>query len=295
MVKSSTTVWKVIILILIGAGFLAGCQDESGPDLVFDGARAYELSAEQVGFGPRYPGAAGHWQIGDWILQELSEQGWGTLEQPFSFDGQPLRNLVGINGPEDASVIILGAHYDTRPVADADPDNPAEPVPGANDGASGVSVLLELARVLRTEELCNQVWLVFFDAEDSGNLGGWDWAMGSSYFVEVMEIIPQAVVIVDMVGDSDLQLYYEHNSDDALSEVLWALAAQLGNTAFIPELKHAMTDDHTAFLRRGIPAVDIIDFDYPAWHTTHDTLDRISGESLEQVGRTLEAWVESCP
>jgi Zn-dependent M28 family amino/carboxypeptidase len=274
---------------------LTGCQDAVSDHLEFDGRRAYDLAAEQLDFGARHPGSSGHRQTGDWILQELEEAGWKAFEQPFTFDEQPLRNLIGRAGPADGSIIILGAHYDTRPVADADPDNPTEPVPGANDGASGVSVLLELARVLRIESMCNQVWLVFFDAEDSGNLDGWDWAMGSAYFVEVMQFIPQAVVVVDMIGDADLQIYYEHNSDAALSQDIWALAAQLGNTAFIPELRHAMMDDHTAFVLRGIPAVDIIDFDYPAWHTTRDTLDQISAESLEQVGRTLEVWVESCP
>lgn len=294
-VQKSHTGRVAIIAVLCCAVFLAGCQDTLIEDFTFDGMRAYQLAADQLEFGPRHPGTSGHRQLGDWILENLGEAGWTTFEQPFTFDNQSLRNLGGRAGPADGNIIILGAHYDTRPVADADPLNPSESVPGANDGASGVAILLELARVLRTDRLCNQVWLVFFDAEDSGNLNGWDWAMGSAHFAEAMEFVPQAVVVVDMVGDADLQIYYEHNSDVALSQEIWALAAQLGFTAFVPELRHAMTDDHTAFLRRGIPAVDIIDFDYPAWHTTHDTLDQISAESLEQVGRTLEVWVESCP
>ena len=282
-------------LILIFQLALGGCQTLDGEVQTFDGARAYQLAAEQLSFGPRYPGSSGHLQIGDWILEQLQLAGWEAYEQPFTYRGQSLRNLVAKAGPAESGIIILGAHFDTRPLADADPDHPTQPVSGANDGASGVAVLLELARVLAPEELCKQVWLVFFDAEDSGNLDGWEWAAGSRYFVEVMEIVPQAVVVVDMVGDADLQLYYERNSDAELSQEIWTLAEQLGNAAFIPEPRHAMTDDHTAFARQGIPAVDIIDFDYPFWHTTQDTIDRIAADSLGQVGRTLEAWIRSCP
>lgn len=274
---------------------LGGCQMRSVENGTFDGARAYQLAADQLGFGARHPGSSGHQQMGEWIMEQLQEAGWEAFEQPFIYQGQSVRNLVGIAGPAEGGVIILGAHYDTRPLADADPEHPTEPVPGANDGASGVAVLLELARVLPAEDLCCQVWLVFFDAEDSGNLDGWGWAVGSAHFVEVMEIVPQAVVVVDMVGDADLQLYYERNSDPSLTQGIWAQAARLGYTAFVPEPRHSMLDDHTAFMRAGIPAVDIIDFDYPYWHTTQDTLDHISGDSLEQVGRTLEAWIRSCP
>ncbi len=286
---------SALIAAFVCCLILAGCQPGPNEPQPFDGARAYQLAAEQLSFGARHPGSSGHRQVGDWILEQLQAAGWEAFEQQFEHRGVSLRNIVGRAGPEEGGVIILGAHYDTRPVADADPENPTQPVPGANDGASGVAVLLELARVLSAQDLCSQVWLVFFDAEDSGNLDGWEWAVGSAYFVEVMEIVPKAVVVVDMVGDVDLQLKYELNSDPALSQEIWAVAAQLGQAAFIPEPGHAMFDDHSAFLRAGIPAIDIIDFDYPYWHTTQDTLDRISGDSLEQVGQTLEAWIQSCP
>jgi len=100
------------------------------------------------------------------------------------------------------------------------------------------------------------------------------------------------VIIADMVGDKDQQIYKEHNSDPMLQDRLWAIAADLGYETFIPEVKWAMFDNHTPFLQRGIPAVDIIDFDYPFWHTRQDTLDKVSGESLERVGRVLEVFVE---
>ena len=169
---------------------------------------------------------------------------------------------------------------------------------GANDGASGVAVLLELARTLEREALHNQVWLAFFDAEDNGHLDGWDWCIGSKYMAEHLEIASasgstapevDAVVVVDMVGDASQQLYLERNSDATLQARLWEIAATLGYTdTFISEYRWAMMDDHVPFAQRGIPAVDIIDFDYPYWHTTQDTPDKVSAESLERVGRVLE-------
>jgi Zn-dependent M28 family amino/carboxypeptidase len=104
---------------------------------------------------------------------------------------------------------------------------------------------------------------------------------------------PEYVIIVDMVGDTDQQLYYEANSDPILRSHLWSIAAELGyGEYFVPEERHSMLDDHTPFVELGIPAVDIIDFDYPYWHTTEDTLDKIGAASLERVGRTLEVFLE---
>ncbi|HEY70240.1 MAG TPA: M28 family peptidase [Anaerolineae bacterium] len=282
-------------LVLLACCLALAACDGLETRLAFDGENAFQLAAQQLDFGPRHPGSEGHEAVGDWILAQLQETGWEAIEQPFLYRDQSLRNIIGVaEAGEDVS-IILGAHYDTRPIAEMDLSNPELPVPGANDGASGVAVLLELARVLRPDTLCAQVSLVFFDAEDSGEIDGWDWAVGSEYFVETLEIPPQAVVIVDMVGDEDLHLHYERNSDSEISQEIWSMGEQLGYPAFIPQQKYSILDDHTAFLRQGIPAVDIIDFDYPYWHTTQDTLEHISAYSLEQVGRTLEAWLQTCP
>jgi len=205
--------------------------------------------------------------------------------------GHPVENIIAYRGDETPQ-IVLGAHYDSRLVADNDPD-PArqnQPVPGANDGASGVAVLLELARVLPKDS--PPVWLVFFDAEDNGRLQGWDWILGSQAFVDRLEFQPQAAVIVDMIGDADLNVYIERNSDPQLAQEIWGVAAELGyGQSFIDTPKYSMLDDHTPFLQAGIPAVDLIDFDYPYWHTTADTVDKVSATSLEAVGRTLQAWI----
>ncbi|OQX63222.1 MAG: hypothetical protein B5M51_05260 [Anaerolinea sp. 4484_236] len=190
--------------------------------------------------------------------------------------------------------VILGAHYDCRIYADHDPDlsKRKQAVLGANDGASGVAVLLELARSIPKESA--SIWLVFFDAEDNGNIPGWDWILGSRAFVEGYEIAPQAVVIVDMIGDADLNIYKEKNSNPELTAEIWAQAAELGyEDVFIPEEKWGMLDDHTPFLEAGIPAMDIIDFDYPYWHTTADTTDKISAQSLQAVGDTILGWLKS--
>jgi Zn-dependent M28 family amino/carboxypeptidase len=153
-----------------------------------------------------------------------------------------------------------------------------------------VAILLELARTLPRDTV--PVELLFIDAEDNGNLPGWDWILGSRAFVESLTFQPRAVIIVDMLGDADLNIYKEYNSDLALVEAIWAQAAALGyEQYFIPEYKYSILDDHTPFLEAGIPAVDIIDFDYPFYHTSADTADKVSAQSLEVVGRTLWAWI----
>lgn len=280
-------------LLLIVAGWYANSLlSRPGAESVqFDGQRAYADVQTQVAFGPRIPGTEGHARLQEWIREELVEAGWQVEVQESEALGHPIQNIVGKRSAESPQ-IILGAHYDTRMVADSDPDpaNRSKPVPGANDGASGVAVLLELARSL--PEATVPVWLVFFDAEDNGRIEGWDWILGSSEFVRTNPIEPRAVIIVDMIGDADLNIYKERNSNPALTDEIWETARVLGyESKFIPQYKHSMLDDHTPFLQAGIPAIDIIDFDYPYWHTTQDTPDKVSAESLQAVGETLQVWV----
>ncbi len=260
------------------------------PD-IFDGQRALDDVYTQVAFGPRTLGSAAHAQFRAWLVDELAAAGWQVSVRESMSMGRPVYNILATRG-ETEPVVILGAHYDSHRVADRDPD-PAkrdQPVPGANDGASGVAVLLEIARVLPADS--PPVWLVFFDAEDDGDLPGSDWILGSRAFAESLTVRPQAVVIVDMIGDADLNIYQERNSDPALTEAIWAQAAALGyETAFIPQPKYRITDDHIPFKQLGLTVVDIIDFDYPYWHTTADTPDKVSAESLKMVGETLLGWI----
>ena len=263
-------------------------------DPEFDGQRAYQDIFTQLSFGPRIPGSDGHKAVIKWITQELQDNNWEVTQQTLKIEGHTVHNLIAHHGEKEPEV-IFGAHYDTRLWADNDPD-PAQhgqPVPGANDGASGVAVLLELARVTPPDAQTG-TWLVFFDAEDQGRIAGWNWILGSTAFVENLQSTPQAVIIVDMIGDKDLNIYREKNSNLVLTDQIWNQAAELGyENVFINEEKYSILDDHTPFLNADIPAVDLIDFDYPAWHTVNDDFEQVSAESLQAVGDTLLAWLLS--
>jgi glutaminyl-peptide cyclotransferase len=286
-----------LILILALGGFRFGqlrAAQKALLPLSFSGERALKDIEKQLKFGPRIPGTPGHDLIVEWMVSELQRYGWETTIQDTEVMGIPVRNVIGKRGNHNHSTpwLVLGAHYDTRMYADEDrdPEKRGEPVPGANDGASGVAVLLELARVL-PKDLPGEMWLVFFDAEDNGRIPGWDWILGSRAFVAALEEHPDAALVVDMIGDADLQIYYERSSDQDMLQSIWRQAARLGYSQFIPEPKYHMLDDHTPFLQAGIRAGVLIDFDYPYWHTTEDTLDKVSADSLEAVGRTLQEWL----
>jgi Zn-dependent M28 family amino/carboxypeptidase len=272
----------------------AACVPSRQPRL-FDGERALGLISQQLEFGPRIPGSQASRETGEWIRDQLEEAGWEVNVQTFIYRGVELRNFIAAAGPAQDAPIVLGAHYDSRPSADRDPIDPASPVPGANDGASGTAVLLELASVIPPESLTDAVWLVIFDAEDSGGIDGWDWIVGSTYFVDTLAVEIEAAVIVDMVGDADLRLPLELNSTGWLQQEIWQTGQSLGYSSFVAAPGASILDDHTPFLRAGMPAVDIIDFEYPHWHTRADTLDKVSAGSLEQVGRTLQAWLTAQP
>jgi len=282
------------LLLAAGAGLLGllACARPTPAPAVFDGQRAYTWVEQQCALGPRVTGSPARDAALQLLRDTLEAQGWTVEEQAFDYRGVTVRNLLAWRG--EGPAVLLGAHYDSR--AAADQEDPTRPVPGANDGASGVAVLLELARVLDLDWGQRRVYLAFFDAEDNGELQAWPWSVGAEAMAadwEARGYSPlEQVVVVDMVGDADLQLYFDAHSDPELRAALWTLAAELGYSAFIPQVKYAMIDDHLPFARRGIPAVDIIDFDYPYWHTTQDTPDKVAPASLEAVGRVLETWLE---
>jgi glutaminyl-peptide cyclotransferase len=286
---------RIPILLLAAAVFGAGCSARR--PLVFSGAAAYDDVKTLLQFGPRVTGTEPDRKAGDWILNKIKEAGWSASADAGEYSGVPVRNLVGRKGR--GPVILLGAHYDSRRCADQPAGGCGQPVLGADDSASGVAVLLELARTLDLDWSQHQVWLVFFDAEDNGDLNGWEWIVGSRQFAlyvrdaQAAGIGFRAMVLLDMVADFDQQFYWEGNSDPAVRADIWAVAETLGyGREFIPSQKYTMLDDHIPFRDLGIPSVDIIDFDYPYWHTAGDTLDKISSDSLERIGRTLEVWLE---
>jgi glutaminyl-peptide cyclotransferase len=296
MTKPKTLLYLAVIFMLLGSiviWYAASFWTQEADSVKFDGEHAYKDVQTQVAFGPRAPGSQGHAEVQAWLRSELENAGWIVDIQKAEMLGHPIENVIA-KRDEAAPQIMLGAHYDTRFFADNDPDpaNRTQPVLGANDGASGVAVLLELARTLPTDTV--PIWLVFFDAEDNGHIEGWDWILGSRAFVNALKQRPQAMVLLDMIGDADLNIYMERNSDPTLNTQIWSAAAQLGyEENFIAQEKHSMLDDHTPFLEAGIPAVDLIDFDYPYYHTLQDTLDKVSAESLTIVGDTVWHWVVS--
>lgn len=291
-------IFILILILLVGGGYLGSQILHARQEVkAFDGQRAMQDVETQIAMGARIPGSQAHQQLIDWLGSQLDKAGWTMEVQSSEMMGHPVKNLVARRKEVDLSQkpwIVLGAHYDSRLWANRDPDpnKQKDPVPGANDGATGVAVLLELARTLPAN-LHAQVWLVFFDAEDNGEIPGWDWLLGSQAFVQNLKSQPDSAIIIDMIGDKDLNINIERNSNQKLVAEIWAKAAELGYTQFKPVPKYSMIDDHTPFLQAGIPAVDIIDFDYPYWHTTEDTPDKVSAQSMEAVGKTLTAWLES--
>jgi glutaminyl-peptide cyclotransferase len=262
---------------------------------LFNGKRAFTDVKYQVDLGPRTMGSAAHEQAVSYIVNQLKTQNWQIAIQEAEVSGQDIKNIIAKRG-NGTPWVILGSHYDSRQFADQD-QNPANrklPVPGANDGASSTAILLELARVLPSDEN-KQIWLVFFDDEDNGTASGSGWSVGSTFFVSQLQGKPDGAVVLDMVGDKDLNIFKEGNSDPEINNEIWSAAKILGYTQFIPEYKYNMIDDHTPFLNAGIRAVDVIDFDYSYWHTTSDTVDKISAESLKAVGDTILKWLVDYP
>jgi hypothetical protein len=294
MSRSRVILYLGVILLLFSAmlGWYTFALMRGSADVItpFDGVRALGDVQRQVDFGPRTPGSVAHAQVLKWIEAELTSAGWTVERQTTASMGHQITNLIAWRS--GSPQVLVGAHFDTRIIADRDPlpELRAQPGPGANDGASGVAVLLELARTLPAESI--PVWLVFFDAEDNGRIPQWDWILGSRAFVDTMSTPPQKMILLDMVGDTDLRIPMEGHSDPDLRLSIWATAARLGHDdVFVPELGGAILDDHVPFLEAGIPAVDIIDIDYPYWHTTADTPDKLSSESLQIVGDVLWTWL----
>lgn len=293
MIKRALIITLGLAIAIVGGALLWINYRINRPDnLPFDAQKAYAHVLAQTDFGPRTPGSAAHTATIEYIRANLEQSGWLVDIQTEKVGMHTIKNIIARRSDVPPQV-ILGAHYDTRLLSDNDPDLllQQQPVPGGNDGASGVAVLLELGRVLPRDSV--PIWLVFFDAEDQGGIPGWeDWSLGATAFVNSFNLKPRAVVIVDMVGDFDLNITMEKNSDSRLTKEIWDVAASLGyGNVFIPREKYSIMDDHMPFVNAGIPAVDIIDIEYRYWHTTYDTADKVSPHSLEIVGNTLLAWI----
>jgi glutaminyl-peptide cyclotransferase len=276
----------------------------------FDGARAFGYLERQMRFGPRIPGTPAHDSTGDWILAQLRQRADSVIVQDIRHATKAgrvlqLRNFLARFRPGAAERVLFLAHWDTRPHADQArrPDQRRLPVPGANDGGSGVAVLLGVADALKRRPPKVGVDLLFVDGEDYGDFAtdSNDVLIGSRYFAahQPPGYPPLFAVLFDMVGDKDLQIYYEANSESFAPEVVervWRTAEDLGyGRVFLRGVKVSLTDDHVALQRGGIHAIDVVDFEYGPdnayWHTPDDTIDKVSAASLQVVGDVAVALV----
>lgn len=265
----------------------------------FRGSRALKHVAKVCSFGPRPVGSDANRRTSEYIERILEREGWVVEVQEFAYKGEYLRNVVGRKG--DGPVIVLAAHFDTRPVADRDPDDRSQAVIGANAGASGMAVLLELARVLDSSATGQtEVWLAFVDGGDHADVEGWPKGVGSRHLVGEMAGVlaqrPEYVVVLDMIGDDDQRLYYDWSSMLWLQERIWQVAADLGyRQQFVPEHGYRIQGDHSPFLQWGVSSALLIDADYPYWRTAQDTPDKVSAASLQRIGDVMEALLEGNP
>lgn len=283
-----------------------------GQYLKFNSSNAYNLIRSQLEFGFRIPGTQAHTDCADWIRNQLNDRIDSVITHNFSVLGTECQNILGkINDNENLSqIFILGAHWDSRAIAEKDPafENRSEPVPGANDGGSGVAVLLELARVLynNRNDINSQIWLLFLDAEDQGGGGlpGWNLCEGSSEFTSEIDDFYNSsteeitgFLLLDMVGGTELVFIEETHSSNDMQEAIFNEGQTLGYGTAFPSNPKIMSiiDDHIAFVNIGIPSVDlIIDFSNGPWeyhHTQSDNLDNIDEYSLEITGRTVESFI----
>lgn len=276
------------LLIFFAYCFIQGCARSQ-----IDGERLSDHIQQQLSFGPRVPGSDSSRLTADYFEDKLKSYGWRVEFQIFEFEGIKLRNVIAKNSSKPPQLII-GTHYDTRQYSDNDPDESKIflPVPGAIDGASGSAIILELGKHIIKDE--TSIWLVLFDGEDQGNINNWQWSLGAEYFAQQLVDLPKKVVILDMLGDSDLKIFIEKNSSPVLSNEIWSTAQKLGHERnFINEQKYSLIDDHQPFINRGIPTSLLIDFDYPYWHTNSDTLDKISKRNMEIVSEVMLEWINS--
>lgn len=271
----------------------------------FDGDAAYALTSQQCDFGPRVPGTSAHGKCADWLVATLKAScdtvmvQTGTVQTAKSGSLQ-IKNIIGVFNPDAKQRLLLLAHWDTRPWADNDPDtgNHNKPVMGANDGASGVGVLLQLANQLKASGTALGVDIVLVDAEDLGvNDEEETWGLGTQYWTQhphVEGYKPLFGILLDMVGSADASFtreYYSAQYASGFQDLVWNCAA---GHHFINAAGGAVTDDHVFINRAGIPCVDIIDLRAdsdtgfcPEWHTIRDTMDGINAVTLAEVGQTL--------
>lgn len=283
----------------------------------FDVDHVYESIQIQLDMGARIPGTTANRQCVQWIINEFPLSG-SILAYNFTTHGTLCQNVIGKMNTGKEQIIAFAAHFDTRAIAEKDPNlvNRNNPIPGANDGASGVAVLLELARVISITQFASdyEFWFIFFDAEDQGDdaLNGWTWCEGSKWLAADMIDQPTTyfsanqtianlthLILLDMVGGTNLEFIAERYSDAEFLQSIFKVGQELGYLSAFPTAPKSagIIDDHVAFANQGIKTADlIIDFwssqaKWPYHHTLSDNLDHISKESLSITGITLLTYI----
>ena len=328
---------SLIYIVLLCFACLTACEDKkekTGKDSssgetksakkepvapVFSGDSAYSFVKRQVDFGPRVPNTSAHWKCGEYLARKLKSYGWETRTQQFeakAFDGTTLHltNIIGSYQPELAKRVLLAAHWDTRPFADqdADPNRIKEPIDGANDGASGVGALLEMARVISesARKPAIGVDIIFFDGEDYGqpdfamDMGRArdSWCLGSQYWAKNRHLpgyMAYYGILLDMVGAANARFAKEGTSmhyAPSVVDKVWKTGHELGYGRYFVNVKtQPIIDDHTYINElAGLPMIDIIEYNMSGdgyfgdyWHTHDDNMDVIDPETLKAVGQTV--------
>jgi len=282
-------------MVACGLSAAAACEttaSQSGAATAFDAERAWEHLRAQVVIGPRVSGTPENARTREYIVSTLSAMGIKSIAQPF--DGRTpmgavkMVNIIATLPGERPDRIILGSHFDTKLFKDFR-------FVGASDGGSSTAALLELARVLKDQPRPFTIELLFLDGEEA--VAEWtatDSTYGSRHYVQHAKATGtlaaiKAFILLDMVGDKDLNIRREQNSTRWLTDIIWTAAHRLGHQRHFLSDITPIEDDHLPFLAAGVPSVDIIDLDYPSWHTVTDTLDNVSAQSLKVVGDVVLA------
>jgi glutaminyl-peptide cyclotransferase len=301
---SALSAWSALAVLAV---LSAACRDRPRPPREFDGQSAFRYIETQVAFGHRIPGTEAHRKMGDWLDSLLRQRADTVIVQSWNHvtvrrDTLPLRNFIARFNPTAEKRLLLLAHWDSRPMADGPQSRDStKPVLGANDGGSGVALLLGVADVLKRAPPAAGlgVDLLFVDGEDYGDFTKVpaDVLIGSRYYGAhpLPGPKPLYAVLFDLVADKELQIYQEGNSlvgAPEVVELVWETAKELGYGGyFVASPRHTLIDDHLELQKAGIRAIDVVDFDYPAWHTIHDTIDKVSPASLQIVGDVALALV----
>ena len=297
----------VLILVLTMAvgffGYLGyGLAVADTSNRPFSGKQAMRYVTRQLEFGPRVTGSPESQAAVDWLVAELTNKGWDVVIQPFRTSNDvAAQNLIAISpgAPDDAPVILLGSHFDSRiQTTDTAKNGTATPSPGANNGGSGTAILLELARTLDTEKLQHRVCLAFFDGSANAGVEGWQPTQGSSYVVRHLNTdvprcaSPTAIITMDMVGSSS-QLSIDQRSDIGLLESLQQAAAEVAvEDLFFSAPILTADGDHLPFVATDIPILHIMDATYLQRSTSQDTIEQINPTYLQRLGRTLKFFLE---